>query len=234
MMSNTRFPKENCLSDEDIYLYVSGQASSETLGQMEGHLIQCPACRHHVAEVLEILHPEGEQAMGNMPALSKAENGSDTCQGRGNSPKGRARTQRPLYRFRWPLAAAASIAIVAMTLWGLKNFYEIKKSEAFYSQAATILNETYIDASPNNLRLDLPFHSSFHKPEYCKPGILPPGRNLFYQALAFRESMTDAHLGLGSIYLRESKFDRAREEFQKVLAIKKGNVKALIGAGCSI
>ena len=43
--------------------------------------------------------------------------------------------------------------------------------------------------------------------------------------------MIEPHLGLGYIYLGESKFARARNEFQKVLNIEKGQSQALIGHG---
>jgi CHAT domain-containing protein len=231
MMSDTKFSKEGCLVDEDLYLYVSGQGSAGTLGRMESHLTQCASCRRHLAEVLEILNPKDEKAVEEIPAPSQAELDRTIAIIKEVARKERPSTQHPSHRFRWPLAAAASIAIVALTFWGLKSFYEIRKSEAFFLQAKAIMNQSFVDSSPNNLRLDLPFHSSATNRSVANPESLRQAENLFFQALAFRESMTDAHLGLASIYLRESKLDRAREEFQKVLAVKKGNVQALIGRG---
>jgi CHAT domain-containing protein len=231
MMSDIKFSKEGCLADEDLYLYVSGQGGAGTLGRMEGHLANCASCRGQLAEVLEILHPKDEKTVEEIPAPSKAELDQTIALIKGVARKERAATQHHSHHFRWPLAAAASIAIVALSFWSLKYFYEIRKSEAFFFQAKTIINQAFVDASPSNLRLDLPFHSSATNRSVADPESLHKAENLLFQAIAYREGMTDAHLGLASIYLRESKLDRAREEFQKVLADKKGNVQALIGRG---
>jgi tetratricopeptide (TPR) repeat protein len=231
MISDTNFSKEGCLVDEDLYLYVSGQGGIGTLGRMEGHLTNCASCRRQLAEVMEILHPKDEKPIEEFPAPSKAELDRTIALIKGVARKERTANQRSSHHFRWPLAAAASIAIVALSFWSLKYFYEIRKSEAFFSQAKTIMNQTFVDSSPSNLRLDLPFHSSATNRSVADPESLHKAEILFSQAIAFREDMADAHLGLASIYLRECKLDRAREEFQKVLAVKKGNVQALIGRG---
>jgi CHAT domain-containing protein len=231
MTSDSKFPKAGCLVDEDLYLYISRQANAETLGSAESHLAQCADCRRHLAELLEILQPADEQAAEEIPAPSKTEVDRALAIIEEVSRKERTATRRPSHYFRWPLAAAASIAIVALSFWGLKNFYETKKSEAFFSQAEAIMNQNYVDSSPGNLRLDLPFHSTSANRSLPNAESLRQAENLFFQALAYREDLVDAHLGLAGIYLRESKLNQAREEFQKVLAIRKGNVPALIGRG---
>jgi CHAT domain-containing protein len=231
MMSETKPMKESCLVDEDLYRYVSGQGDAETLGRMESHLTQCSSCRRNLAEVLEILQPQNEKAEEEISPPSRAELNQTIAIIKKVARKERAATRHSSVYFRWPLAAAASIAFVALTFWSLKSFYEIRKSEAYFSQAKEIMNQAFVDSSPNNLRLDLPFHSSATNRSVANHESLRQAENLFFQALAFREGMTDARLGLASIYLRESKLDRAREEFQKVLAVKKGDVQALIGRG---
>jgi CHAT domain-containing protein/Tfp pilus assembly protein PilF len=231
MTPDMKFSKARCLGDEDLYLYLSGQGNSEMLGSMEFHFAQCAECRRHLAELVEILHPGDEQTEQEIPVLSQEERDQALGIIQGISIKERSTSLRPSYRFRWPLAAAASIAIVALTFWGLKFFYEIRKSEAFFTQAEAILNQNYVDASPSNLRLDFPFHSASTSRSVVAPESLRQAENLFFQALAFQESMTKAHLGLACIYLRESKLVPARDEFQKVLAIDKGNVPAWIGHG---
>jgi CHAT domain-containing protein len=231
MISDTKFPKEGCLVDEDLYHYVSKQGGAGTLGRMEAHLAQCASCRRNLADVLEILHPKDEKAAEEIPAPSRAELNRTIAIIKEVARKERPAAQHSSYHFRWPLAAAASIAIVALTFWGLKSFYEIRKSEDFFAQAENIMNQAFVDSSPSNLRLDLPFHSSATNRSVSDPESLHQAEILFSNALAYREGMVNAHLGLASIYLRESKLDRAREEFQRVLAIKKGNVQALIGRG---
>jgi hypothetical protein len=131
MMSDIRFSKEGCLVDDDLYLYVSGQGSSETLGRMEDHLARCSSCRHHLAEVLEILHPKDEKTVEEISAPSEAELNETIAIIQEIARKERAAIQRPSYHLRWPLAAAASIAIFALTFWGLEYLYKIKKSEDF-------------------------------------------------------------------------------------------------------
>ncbi len=52
-----------------------------------------------------------------------------------------------------------------------------------------------------------------------------------YQALGVRDGLVEARLGIAYIRLSESQFDRAREEFQRVLDADKGNIQALLGRG---
>jgi CHAT domain-containing protein len=228
---DTKFPNAGCLLDEDLSLYVSGEGSSEKLNRMESHLTQCEVCRRRLAELLEILHPKNDPVAEEIPAPSEEELDRAIAVIEAISRKERAAAQRPSYHFRWSLAAAASIAIVALSFWGLKHLYEAKKSEAFFAQAQAIMNQNYVDASSSNLRLDFPFHSASINRGITSPDSLRQAENLFFQALAFQESMADAHLGLGCIYLRESKLALARDEFQKTLTMNKGSVPALIGRG---
>lgn len=224
MMSDTRFIKEGCLVDEDLYLYVSGQGDSGTLGRIEGHITQCPPCRRRLVEVLEILHPKDETSEVEIPAPSQVELDQTIAIIKEVAQKERDATRHRSFPFRWPLAAAAALALIALTL-SLKYLYEAKKSQDFFSQAQAIVNQSYVDASPSNLRLDLPFRSAAVNRSAANSESLHQAEILFIQALAHRENMTDARLGLASIYLRESKLDRAREQFQKVLAVEKGTFR---------
>jgi CHAT domain-containing protein len=231
MTSEMPLSKDGCLIDEDLYLYISGQGSSEALNRMESHLTECVSCRRQLAETLEILHPKDENTREEIPPPSGEELDRTVALIREVARKERAAIPRPFHLFHWPLVAAASIAIIALTFWSLKYFYEIRNSAAFYSQAEAIMNQNYVDASPNNLRLDLPFHSSATNRSAANPESLRQAEFLFAQALAYRETMANAHLGLGAIYLRESKLDSARKQFQSVLDASKGNVQALVGRG---
>jgi CHAT domain-containing protein len=231
MINDVKFSKVGCLVDEDFYLYISGEGSTEKLGSMEIHLTRCPDCRSHLAALLEILHPNAERAEEEMPAPSKAELDRTVAIIAEISRKERAKIKHPSPRFQRPIAAAAAIAFIALSFWGLKSLYETKKSRMYFSQAEAILNQSYEDASPSNLRLDLPFHSVATYRGGSNPESFRQAENLFFQALAFRESMIDAHLGLACIYLKESKPARARDEFQKVLVIRKEHLQALIGRG---
>jgi CHAT domain-containing protein len=233
MTLDAKFPKTNCIMDEDLPLYVSGEGNPEMLKQMESHLTQCAVCRRNLAELLDILHPKDESVAEEIPAPIEEELDRAVAVIEAISRKERVAMQRPSCHFRWALAAAASIAIVTLAFWGLKHLYEIKKSEAFYSQAQAIMNQNYVDASSSNLRLDFPFHSASTNRGITSPDSLRQAENLFFQALAFQESMADAHLGLGCIYLRESKLAPARDEFQKVLAMNKASIPALIGRGAA-
>jgi thioredoxin-like negative regulator of GroEL len=230
MTNDAGFSKVGCLVDEDFYFYVSGKGSPDKLRFMEVHLTRCPDCRRHLAELIEILHPSAEREE-EMLAPSKAELDRTMATIEEISRKEHKEIQRPSRRFQWQISAAAAIVIIPLLFWGLKSLYEVKMSATYFSQATAILNQNYAGTSPSNLRLDLPFHSVATQRGKANPESFRQAENLFFQALAFRENMIDAHLGLACIYLRESAVERARDEFQKVLNIKKENIQALIGRG---
>jgi CHAT domain-containing protein/TolA-binding protein len=132
---------------------------------------------------------------------------------------------------RWALASAAALAALAVSLWSFKYFYEKIKSDAYYAQAKTILQESYTGKSPGNLRLSLPFGSSASIRGSADSDAFRRAENLLSQALAFRDGMVEAHLGIGFICLSESQFGRARDEFQKALDTGKGGTQALLARG---
>jgi CHAT domain-containing protein len=234
MTTNSRpleFKKETCLSDVDFYRYLSGLGGIEAKLLNEAHLAKCASCRQNLAELLEILHPEHEQDGMEIPEPSQAELDQTIALIQETSRQERKAKKPVFFRFQWPIAAAAAVGFIAFGLWSFKYFYEVRKSDLFFSQARAILERTYPGLSPGNLRLDLPF--TVNSINRSNPGsdASRQAENLLFQALAFRENMIEARLGLADIYLNESKFTNARNEFQKILDIQKENVPALIGRG---
>jgi CHAT domain-containing protein len=234
MTNNSRllkFPIASCLTDDDLYCYISGQGSTERLRKAEAHFAECDKCRRNLSELLEILQPDEEQA-APVAEPSKSEVDQTLAVIRDVAKKEHIKAIKRIPRWiQLPVAAAAALGFIALSLLSVKYFYEKNKSEEFFSQARAMLEHSYTGTSPGNLRLDLPFNSVATSRSDSGPESLRPAENLFFQALAVRENMVEAHLGLGSIYLSESKFDQARSEFQKVLDIRKGQTQALVGRG---
>jgi CHAT domain-containing protein/thioredoxin-like negative regulator of GroEL len=225
------FSKEACLTEKDLYIYVSGQGDPERISSVEAHLTRCSVCRQNLAGLLELLHPDAEHVMmeGSEPSdeeLSKSIAVIQEVSRKENAPK-----KRRSRWLQWPVAAAAAICFVALSSWGIKYLYEKDKSEAFFFQGKAILEKNYTGTSPSNLRLALPFISTSTNRSDVGADSLRDAENLFFQALAVRENMIEAHLGLAYIYLDESKFTHAQNEFQKILNIRKGDIQALVGHG---
>ena len=225
-----KYSKETCLTDEDLYLYISRQADAERIGLAEGHFAECSACRRNLANLIEILHSEGEQTT-EIPEPSKAELDRTIEVIQDIARKEHFRKNQILRWIRWPMAAAAAITFVALSQLAIKQLQEKNRSEAFFLQARAMLEQNYTGTSPDNLRLSLPFSPKAANRGDAGSESLRSAENLFFQALAIREDMVEAHLGLGFIYLNESKFARARNEFQKVLDIRKNQSQALLGRG---
>jgi CHAT domain-containing protein/thioredoxin-like negative regulator of GroEL len=225
-----KYSKETCLTDEDLYRYISRQADAERISLAESHFAACSACRRNLANLIEILHPEGEQT-AEIPEPSKAELDRTIEAIQDIARKEHFRKNQILRWIRWPMAAAAAITLVALSQLAIKQLQEKNRSEAFFLQARTMLEQNYTGTSPDNLRLSLPFSPKAANRGDSGSESLRSAENLFFQALAIREDMVEAHLGLGFIYLNESKFARARNEFQKVLDIRKSQSQALLGRG---
>jgi CHAT domain-containing protein len=222
--------KGKCLTDEDLYRYVSGDGKTETLSRVEAHFVTCPECRQNLASLIEILGPEsGQQEVAAEPSRLELERTLELI--RSTSRKEESAEHHLSYRLRWPIAAAAAIGFTVFSLLGFKHLYEKNKSEAFLNQARAMLEQSYTGTSPGNLRLDLPFQSTASNRKGPDTDNLRPAENLFFQALAVRENMTEARLGLGYIYLAESKYLRAKDEFQTVLKSQKADIRGLIGRG---
>ncbi len=230
-ISPMEFRKKSCLTDADLYAYVSGQGESDKIHSIEAHLEKCPACRESLAELLEILQPSAAEGDIEVGKPTGAEVAQTIATIQGISHKERAERTRLYRRFQWPVAAAAAIAFIVLGAWGVKYYEDARKSRAFFSEARAVLEQTYPGASPSNLRLELPFSVLSKTRSAPEADSLRKAENLFFQALAFRENMVDARLGLACIYLNESKFSQAQSEFQKVLDSQQENVQALIGRG---
>jgi CHAT domain-containing protein len=229
-MIHDGIPEPACLTDEDLYSYMTRQGSGEKLSRIEDHLADCAPCRQNLADLLETLHPEAGRPLEGIAEPTEAELEQTIALIHETSRKEHPRRMN-LSWMRWPMAAAAAIGFVALCFLGAKYLYEKNKSEVFYAQAKGMLEQSYTAASPSNLRLALPFRSTSTSRKSSGYDSLGPAENLFFQALAVRDNMIEARLGLGCIYLNESKFARARDEFQKVLDIRKGQIQALVGRG---
>jgi len=116
--SNTpRFLREACLTDEDLYGYISNLGHPDRLMVAESHLAKCSHCRKALAELLELLHPGADSAVGEIPQPSRKEVAQTIAKVREVSHKerGYARGSHPL--FLWPIAAAAVFGFVAVSLF---------------------------------------------------------------------------------------------------------------------
>jgi len=149
-----------CLTDLDLYRYVSRQGSAETLDSTEAHLACCDACRRNLAGLLEILHPEENPGVEGVPEPSAAE----LDQALGTIRRISANEQRRRSRFsggmRYALAAAAAIGFVAVGILLFRHVYESRKSEAFFAEGRKALEQSYTGASQSRLRLTLPFSAT--------------------------------------------------------------------------
>ena len=109
-----------------------------------------------------------------------------------------------------------------------------RKAEAFLASGRSFLEQAYGAQSPSGLRLDLPFSSKATWREAPQEDPLGDAEKAFYQALAVKEGMREARLGLGYIYLNKGHFSKAREQFQALLDDRGGDWQALLGRGVTI
>ncbi len=223
-------PGNSCLAPESISRYVSGSLEQDEHSQVERHLARCFSCQQEVADILRLLHPD--QGLPNqLPKSSDAEIESALSLIREVSRRERSLKERSMRSSRWAAAAAAALFFAVVGAWALKSYLDVRKSGLFLAQAKTKLEEVYSGSSPNGLRLDLPFQPTAATRSASHEETLERAENLFYQALAVREGITEAHLGLGSVYLSRSQFSKARGEFQQVLNQAAGHSGALLARG---
>jgi CHAT domain-containing protein/thioredoxin-like negative regulator of GroEL len=222
---------QHCLTDDDFYSYIAQAGGGDRRISIEAHLVSCSRCRDGLADLLRMLHPEAGSTADEISEPTAAELDELNSLVRQVAQREGMRAGRVRSWQRWMLASAAALAALAISLWSFKYFYEKIKSEAFYAQAKTILEESYAGKSPSNLRLALPFGSAASNRGLTDNDSFRRAENLLSQALAFRDGMVEAHLGIAFIYLSESQFGRARDEFQKALDTGKGGTQALLGRG---
>ncbi|MBN2321447.1 MAG: CHAT domain-containing protein [Acidobacteria bacterium] len=234
MTANNSFSqdrKKNCLSDEDLFLYITRKGDPETLAGIEAHCADCPDCRRALAEVLGLLQTDPSRPAGEIQEPDSNEMQKTLDLIHDVAGKERSRFKFVNSRAWWPVAAALILGVASLAFWGLKDLYERNKSEDFYLQAKSLLEQQYSGTSPSNLRLDMPFNPAPMVRSTDGINSRHRAETYFYQALAVRENMGEARLGLGCIFLNESKFKDAEEAFQEVLDYRKGDVRALIGRG---
>jgi CHAT domain-containing protein len=219
-----------CLTDDDLYSYVSGQGNAELLNQTETHLAECSSCRQNLAQILEILHPASEEDISSHEP-SKDELEQTIAVIRGISQKEHGGGNKIPQWVRWSVAAAAVLGLFTVSFLAINSLVVEHRSESFFSQAKAEIELSYTGTSPSNLRLSLPFHQTATMRGGSGQETLRTAENLLFQALALRKDMVNAHLGLGLIYLNESQFGRAQNEFRRVLEIQKNQVQALVGDG---
>jgi hypothetical protein len=220
-------PKGNCLTDEDIYRYIVQLPGKEEASALEPHLAHCPRCRGELASTLELLYPRSPESVESAPEPPAAEI-EDTVRFIQKVSEKETRSRNPW--IRGAAAAAAAIVLIGSGLWGLVLYRDRLKSDSFCAQARTELERAYEAQSPSDLRLDLPFRPTAVSRSAPSAEALHRAETFFHQALAVREGLRDAHLGLASIYLSKSQFSLAEEEFQKVLSAKNNDPQALTAA----
>jgi CHAT domain-containing protein len=231
MKNDTKLPRStqgNCLTDEEIYRYIVQLPRMKETSLLEPHLAGCPRCREELASVLKLLYPESPESTESVPEPSAAEI-EDTVRFIQKVSGEETRSGNPW--IRGAAAAAAAIVLIGAGLWGLVPYRDRLKSDSFYAQARTELERAYEAQSPSDLRLDLPFRPTAVSRSSPSAEALHRAETFFHQALAVREGLRDAHLGLASIYLSKSQFSLAEEEFQKVLSAKNNDPQALTGRG---
>jgi CHAT domain-containing protein/thioredoxin-like negative regulator of GroEL len=179
--------------------------------------------------VLKLLHPELPDPTETVPPPSRAEIAQTMALIQDVARKEKGQRGRSPWT-QWVAAAAAAIALVGAGAGGFK-YYSVSRSNQYLALAKANLEEVYSARSPDGLRLDLPFRSAATSRAAADDSPLKRAEILFSQALVGREAMPEAHLGLAAIYLNESQFARARDEFQKVLAVRENHPQALLGRG---
>lgn len=226
-----------CLSDMDLYNYLTRKPGQRSLAELESHVSTCAHCLNDLAELIKVLHPEPGHLSESTPEVSRKEI-QETLEliqkvtRRESQTAVRAGLWRS--RYRWALAATAALVIAGLALWGVELWRDMRRSGAFYAQAKVRLREVYSPQSPSGLRLNLPFESAVVRGDPSSEEALGTAENLFYQSLAIREGLTGAHLGLGYIYLRKAQFSKAEGEFQKAVESAPNDSQTLLSRGVAL
>ena len=220
-----------CLTDENLYSYLTQNSSGGRTPQLEAHLAGCPTCRKALADLIELLHPENDSYSSCIPEPTMPELEQTVQLVQDVSRREQRKGIRIPAWASWSIAAAAAISIISAGLLVFQFLDGKKRSEAFFAEARQIVDQSYTGASPANLRLSLPFNAVSGTRDVDRRESLRHAENYLYQALAVRANMVEAHLGLGYIYLNGAEYAKAREEFKAVLKIRKDDRQALIGHG---
>ena len=230
-------PKSQCLSDIELYSYLTRAPGDRSLAHLEAHVSTCSHCLNELAELIKVLHPVSEQIGQSTQTTSPVEIQETLALiqevGRSESGSG-SKTSLKFGWPKWALAATAAAALMGLALWGFEYWRDIYRSRTFYEEARAQLQGIYSPQSPNGLRLDLPFDSAAVRRDFSSEDSLGDAEKLFQQSLALREEMTEAHLGLGYIYLRRAQFSKAVSEFQKALDSAPNDPRVLLGHGVAL
>ena len=226
---SNRSSEGRCLAPEDFYRFVSASAPESELSDLESHLADCSLCREELAGLLQLLHPA--EMPDSLPEPSRQEIAEAMAIVRQSYHKENAAGRRGRPWAGWAAAAAVAAVVVGGTVWGLKSYQEVQRSNHFLAQAKAALEEVYAATSEGGLRLDLPFRSTATSRSDVPGEQLERSKTLFSQALAIRGDVIEAHLGLGAAYIGESQYSKARGAFQDVLKIQPFHPQALLGMG---
>jgi CHAT domain-containing protein/thioredoxin-like negative regulator of GroEL len=198
---------------------------------MEKHLASCSGCREELSELLRLLYPEAPEDHECETSPSEIDQLVSIARKAGGKAE-RVRPHRPPWT-EWA-AAAAAIILSVTAIWGYKIYSERSRSSELYAQAKSSLEQSYQADSPSGLFLDLPFQPGATTRGGDAADSLERAKTLFVQALTLRAEMVEAHLGLGSVYLSQLQFSRARDHFRKVLDAHPGNPQAIVGHGVAL
>ncbi|MFH1575113.1 MAG: tetratricopeptide repeat protein, partial [Acidobacteriota bacterium] len=222
---------EPCLSNHDLYRYVSAEAIESDFKALEQHLASCPNCREELAGLLTILHYEdGKEPI---PATTDKEIDDALAVVKEASRRERAGHggARGWYGWAGWAAAAAAIIVTAGGLWAFQHFASLRKSGQFLAEGRTRLEEVYAPSSSSGLRLDLPFRSAATSRNAQDAEPWKESEMLFHKALALNEGRVEAYLGLGASLLGQGRFSHAEGAFQKALELGAADARASLGRG---
>jgi CHAT domain-containing protein len=222
---------EACLTSDQLCRYVAEGADSGERPVLEKHLASCTGCREELSELLRLLYPEAPDDHECETSQKEIDQLVSIARRAGGKPE-HVRPHRPPWT-EWAAAAAAVILSVT-AIWGYKIYSEQSRSAELYAQAKSSLEESYRADSPSGLFLDLPFQPGATTRETDSADSLERAKTLFVQALTLRAEMVEAHLGLGSVYLSQLQFPRARDHFRKVLDAHPGHPQAIVGHGVAL
>src|SRR5213083_2844121 len=223
----SKYFKGHCLNNEDFYTLLT-QSGKRPLPDLERHLTGCSYCRDRLTGLRELLDTKSEEIHETFPEPAPEEIQQTLAL--------MAWATRHPYKSRFwaPTIAAALLVLVGLGAITAIHFMNERKGEDFLASGRSFLEQAYGAQSPSGLRLDLPFSSKATWREAPQEDPLDDAERLFYQALAVKEGMREARLGLGYIYLNKSHFSKAREQFQALLDDRGGDYQALLGRGVTI
>src|SRR5438034_36456 len=227
MNSVSKFFRGRCLNDEDFYTLLS-QSGKRPLPDLERHLTGCSYCRDRLTGLRELLDTKSEEIHETFPEPAPEEIQQTLAL--------MAWATRHPYKSRFwaPTIAAALLVLVGLGAITAIHFMNERKGEDFLASGRSFLEQAYGAQSPSGLRLDLPFSSKATWREAPQEDPLDDAERLFYQALAVKEGMREAHLGLGYVYLCKGHFSEAREQFQALIDNRNSDYQAVLGRGITL